>query len=86
MVSQQLMRHSRLYEGATGKTREEGDMLVYHKGLGRKVWMSVKVTDAGSHKHQYWGTPLNHDSDELDKPLPTTPIKIKNNKGVYSTM
>lgn len=65
MISQSLMAHSRLCESATGKVREMGDILVYHKGLNRKIWMTVRTKDAGSAKATHWGMPHNDDGENL---------------------
>lgn len=81
MIAQSMMQGSRLYESANGRTREEGDLLVYHKGLNRKIWMSVVAKNVGTAKVTYWGTPHNDDNENL----PNKEIELVARRGVYST-
>lgn len=82
MISQRMMASSRLCESATGRVRQDGDILVYHNGLKRKVWMSVETRNAGSTKFSTWGKPHNDDGENL--PDQYVQLKVKN--GAYATM
>uniref|UniRef100_A0AAU6W4E0 Uncharacterized protein n=1 Tax=Pseudomonas phage Cygsa01 TaxID=3138529 RepID=A0AAU6W4E0_9VIRU len=82
MISQRMMNSSRLCESATGRTRQDGDILVYHSGLKRKIWMSVETRDAGSTKFSVWGMPHNDDGENL--PKKHIQLKLSSN-GAYAT-
>jgi hypothetical protein len=82
MISQRLMASSRLCESATGRTRQDGDIMVYHSGLKRKIWMTVETRDAGSTKFTTWGKPHNDDNENL--PDKFIQLKLSTN-GAYAT-